>query len=168
MPQCKTCKKKVRDERLAANPLCSRCGEQPHIPCNDWCARCIRVSKGGNEVLVRQPKRKADLHLCCTCHKAPRLEYSRQCQECKNESTRKWNARHIRSRVATPEERKKYNARRLVAYNVAAGKIQKKPCEVCGSELSEAHHHKGYEKEHALDVVWLCKTHHVARHRLTD
>jgi hypothetical protein len=31
----------------------------------------------------------------------------------------------------------------------------------CNETDIEAHHHKGYEPEHILDVVWLCTKHHV-------
>lgn len=44
---------------------------------------------------------------------------------------------------------------------VKRGHITKKPCEVCGAK-AEAHHHD-YSKP--LDVVWLCRKHHMAQHR---
>lgn len=33
-------------------------------------------------------------------------------------------------------------------------------CPKCGKGFPEAHHHKGYEPEYWLDVVWLCKQCH--------
>jgi len=51
-----------------------------------------------------------------------------------------------------------------VAYAVKTGKLIKQPCEVCGTWLVQAHHHNGYDKEHQLDVQWLCVIHHKAVH----
>ncbi len=41
------------------------------------------------------------------------------------------------------------------------GLVTPQPCAVCGAAESEAHH-----EDHALplDVVWLCRAHHKARH----
>jgi len=45
---------------------------------------------------------------------------------------------------------------------VQSGKIVRKPCEVCGIEKTEGHH-DDYTKP--LDVTWLCRLDHCARHR---
>ena len=38
-------------------------------------------------------------------------------------------------------------------------------CEVCGDpECLSAHHHRGYEDAVALDVRWLCRSHHGEAH----
>ena len=44
---------------------------------------------------------------------------------------------------------------------VRTGKIQRKPCQVCGKEKAQGHH-EDYSK--SLDVVWLCTRHHADRH----
>lgn len=44
---------------------------------------------------------------------------------------------------------------------VANGTLTPGPCH-CGKP-GEAHHHRGYE--HPLDVVWLCRRHHIAAHK---
>jgi hypothetical protein len=36
----------------------------------------------------------------------------------------------------------------------------KLPCFICGNLDVSAHHYLGYDKEHALDVLWLCPKHH--------
>jgi hypothetical protein len=41
-------------------------------------------------------------------------------------------------------------------------KLFKTPCIVCGSLKSEAHH-EDYSKP--LEVIWLCRRHHMERHR---
>jgi ribosomal protein S27AE len=54
-----------------------------------------------------------------------------------------------------------------VRREVKAGRLAKSAtCERCGgSEIIQAHHHKGYEPEQWLDVQWLCwRCHFQQRH----
>lgn len=52
----------------------------------------------------------------------------------------------------------KYRARTKLGNEVRSGRVQKKPCEVCGDPKVEAHH-KDYRKP--LNVNWLCRKHHM-------
>lgn len=61
-------------------------------------------------------------------------------------------------------ENEKENARRLVRVLTNKGIIKKCPCIVCGVNEVENHHYKGYEKEHWLDIKWLCRLHHMQEH----
>ncbi len=45
------------------------------------------------------------------------------------------------------------------------GALAREVCRDCGAALTQAHHHKGYEVAHQLDVVWLCPPCHRAEHR---
>lgn len=66
-----------------------------------------------------------------------------------------------RSRTYRFRHPEKYQAR-VIMHNAARdGKIDRRPCMVCGSKKSEAHH-PDYSKP--LDVIWLCKKHHVDIH----
>jgi len=49
-------------------------------------------------------------------------------------------------------------ARRCVSNALRDGRLAKLPCAVCGGKKVEAHH-EDYEKP--LEVIWLCKQHHV-------
>lgn len=60
-----------------------------------------------------------------------------------------------------PEVKFRQQARGAVLYAIHTGKLIKLPCQVCGNPKSEAHHYLGYSKEHRLDVVFLCRAHHV-------
>lgn len=55
----------------------------------------------------------------------------------------------------------KHAARLTVNNAVRYGRLIKKPCEVCFSPDSEAHH-EDYSKP--LDVIWYCPKHHAERH----
>lgn len=69
--------------------------------------------------------------------------------------------------------RMKEKARAVVSSAIRSGLLVVMACEKCGrppssderKQVIEAHHHKGYTMEHALDVQWLCR--HPC-HRLAD
>ena len=52
-------------------------------------------------------------------------------------------------------------ARSAVSNALRDGNLEKQPCEVCGSERSQAHHD---DYSQPLLVTWLCRTHHLERH----
>jgi hypothetical protein len=73
-------------------------------------------------------------------------------------------------RAYNREYRRKYPERHRAGSAVAdalkSGKIQRQEtCAMCGAAPTEAHHHRGYEKEHYLDVIWLCRRCHRAQAR---
>jgi len=55
-------------------------------------------------------------------------------------------------------------AKNKVVNSLKSGKIKKPDkCDKCGAKTPlEAHHHKGYDEEHQLDVQWLCISCHKA------
>lgn len=67
-----------------------------------------------------------------------------------------------RRKEKTPEGRMKKLAQKALHGAVKRGTVKRKPCEVCGSRDSQAHH-DDYSKR--FDVKWLCRRHHMARHR---
>lgn len=67
--------------------------------------------------------------------------------------------RQKRWQLAHPEARKAHLA---VAAAVRAGRITRQPCQECGHPRTDAHHQNYGEP---LSVEWLCRRHHVARHR---
>ncbi len=56
----------------------------------------------------------------------------------------------------------KYKARVALYNAIYLGNVERKPCEVCGSNKVHGHH-EDYSKP--LDVKWLCVEHHTDRHR---
>ena len=60
-------------------------------------------------------------------------------------------------------ERDQARARMAVWYALRTSALIQVPCVECGAK-SEAHHHRGYDADHVLDVVWLCRPHHAAAH----
>ena len=57
----------------------------------------------------------------------------------------------------------RYAAHLAVAVALRDGRLERQPCEVCGSTENVDAHHPRYDRP--LDVQWLCRTHHVRLHR---
>lgn len=74
------------------------------------------------------------------------------------EARRRWKARNI------PRVRAHNRVLERVRRAVRRGFLAKHPC-FCGEPRVQAHHPRGYEPPHDLDVVWLCSTHHAKEHR---
>lgn len=55
----------------------------------------------------------------------------------------------------------RFRVEQRVRYAIKTGRLTRLPCGVCGNPKSEAHH-EDYSKP--LDVVWLCRKHHIERH----
>ncbi len=79
---------------------------------------------------------------CVPCHTA-RLRANRQ--------------RYPSHGRQTPEQKA---ARAAVKRAIKNGDLVRTPCRDCGAEPAQAHHHKGYAPEHAIDVVFLCQRCH--------
>ena len=124
----------------------------------------------------RKKNRKKEFYLS-------RNRYSPYCKECwkqitriqklKNYDPKKARKRYER-RKAKPgffkEEHEKfkklypekYKARYTLRNAVRYGKIKKAPCMMCGDKKAHGHH-EDYTKP--LDVIWLCRKHHMEIHR---
>jgi hypothetical protein len=87
--------------------------------------------------------------------------------ELKAEIMKKWRLTHMelirktRKRYRN-DNPKKTKIRHMTEWAIASGKIQKHPCDICGSEKSEVHH-KTYDDP--FNVLWLCRRHHVDIHK---
>mgnify|MGYP001588328844 CR=1 FL=1 len=55
-------------------------------------------------------------------------------------------------------------ARYAVRRGIEKGEIKRKNCEICMESDTSTHHYLGYEKEHWLDIQWLCRRHHILEH----
>lgn len=106
------------------------------------------------------------LNKCKECVKAQVRSYSRSSKgrasdkrRQQTENRRKWQTEYTRKkRRANPEA---YKARTALNNAVRDGRIQKKPCEVCG-ELKVQAHHDDYSRP--LHVRWLCGKCHRSIH----
>jgi hypothetical protein len=110
---------------------------------------------------------------CIECMRA----YSRRWQQANPERYKASLKRWHETNANTPEARAfkvrymqahnkrhpdQYAARLAVTKAIQRGDLIRQPCRECGDPNSQAHHHKGYQPEHWLDVVFLCRVHHRA------
>ena len=87
------------------------------------------------------------------------------CKKCYYLKDKESSAYRARRRRDFQKRRDKNKIYKSVAYKVLRGDIKKSPCVICG-ELKVEGHHNDYSKP--LDVVWLCKEHHVWLHRIEN
>jgi hypothetical protein len=91
------------------------------------------------------PRDRASSSTCRACHAA----YMR--------------ARRPKYSELTEEQRRKNICRSLAHYYLKRGKIERRPCERCGSPNSQIHH---ADYSQPLEVTWLCRPCHLAMHRI--
>lgn len=106
------------------------------------------------------PKREYSNSGRCSACKEKRDGARRYCNRCHAEYMRNHRPRHS---ALSEEARMRSNARAYLNVYIKRGKVRRERC-FCG-EPAEAHH-EDYSKP--LDVIWLCRAHHLARHRATD
>lgn len=128
------------------------------------CRRCLQ-EKDLSEFYKHPQMYDGFLNVCKACIRSRVSDYSQTEKGRLTEQRRnqKDGRREYRKQKLI-EYRNKFRQRSLahskVQYALRAGKLIKKPCGVCGSEKSEAHH-EDYDKP--LDVMWLCRIHHRQR-----
>lgn len=97
-------------------------------------------------------------------------EYGRERQRAyhkawlKTEAGRRHRARRQRRYdAANPEKRAAHGA---VKRALKRGDMHRQPCRECGTIANVHAHHEDYSRP--LDVVWLCRKHHMERHQQCD
>jgi protein-arginine kinase activator protein McsA len=84
------------------------------------------------------------------------------CRTCDSKRAAEWQAanrdRHNATTAAYVQRNREKDAAKSAVWQAKRrGQLEQQPCEVCGSEDSQAHH-DDYTRR--LDVRWLCPTHH--------
>lgn len=82
----------------------------------------------------------------------------RYCKECHNKHARENRKKY---KEYTTEQKLKADCRTKTKLAIKRGKLIKQPCQICGEIEVEAHH-QDYNKP--LEVVWLCREHHLELH----
>jgi hypothetical protein len=141
--------------------ICSKCQTRESLPYHAYCREC-RIAYRKENPETRHPyiRHTPFPETCAKCGQHPTANNSYWCQLCKNESTRQWARRNPNWKNSTPERRQKNLARALVNGRLDRGQLLKLACFICDEKEVTAHHYLGYDKEHALDIIWLCNQHH--------
>lgn len=149
--------------------------------------RVCSGEKPAGEFYPRQLRKCGQVGECMECTKARvrdnrarRVEYYRQYDADRFQNDPRVKARHARYKKTDGGKASYRRARQkwldhnpdkraahvLVGNALRSGKIEKaSECECCGAkDVRLEGHHEDYSKP--LDVVWLCRSCHVARHRV--
>jgi len=126
------------------------------------CSRC-KVEKPLTVEFFRRDSAKNQWfkYRCKQCQ-ADELTPEQKAQ--KNIRSKSW-ASHLNK---SSESKQKHQAVKNAWAKLQHGTLVKpNQCSRCGSNHRvEGHHHKGYDKEHQYDVVWLCRKCHALIHSL--
>lgn len=142
---------------------CAICHIEPRLPYHCYCQKCRQEYRDSKRTkpkkFARRPNRTDGL--CPECGLRPKQEYHGYCRKCANNKHKEWIKKQGGqwAYYTRRGSRHKLVARAYVNHLRQRGKIQKKPCEVCGKLETEAHHNS---YENALDIRWLCEEHHDA------
>lgn len=82
------------------------------------------------------------------------------CHACHAKYMRKTRPKH---RDLPKQARRRANARAYANVYLRRGKIEKKPCKICGTEERVEMHHCDYSKP--LEIEWFCRPCHLEIHR---
>lgn len=99
---------------------------------------------------------------------------SLRCRNCHNVMSRDWFSRNKEKRVQKTSAWRSAHPNRNRAHKIVASALErgelKKPAACCRCGSSKAKridaHHDDYDKP--LDVMWLCRSCHIARHKMLD
>lgn len=98
---------------------------------------------------------------CSKCNKPledNRYGKYRYCLSCHNEWSRLYRKKYSQK---SDIQKKKSNCRSYANVYQKRGKLIKKNCLICNSEISEKHH-ENYDKP--LEIIWLCRNCHIKLH----
>lgn len=133
-------------------------------PTTKTCFKC-KVEKPITEFYVHPQMGDGRLNKCKACTKADVSENYRANLEHYVEYERSRSKRPERKMMVTEYVKRRPKHKRAANYAVSNairdGRLTRMPCEICGSEKSEAHH-DDYTKP--LEVRWLCRKHHLEHH----
>lgn len=145
------------------------------------CQRLYRVSAGLQKPAdwVRKTEDKAAYHRQWRQENKDKVqEYERKKKYNPEKEARKYERKMKRLKgdsyvvgnpanrlVGMPSElvKARRRAREYARRAIARGRLVRLPCEVCGHEVSEAHHP---DYSQPLSVVWLCQPHHKEVHAM--
>lgn len=134
------------------------------------CKKCGK-SKSIDEYYIHKGMADGHLSFCKECVRERVSAYGktprgRAVDRKRNQKMARILKRREYCRTQGKKWKKKRRAQSTLKRAVYAGKVEKKPCEVCGTTEWVEGHHSDYNKP--LDVMWLCSLHHKEWHRNND
>lgn len=137
------------------------------------CPRC-GVAKPASEMHKKSRAGEmvqANVRCCKACeHAAFERRYADATKRGAMQSaSRKWKSANPGRHAALARAYRRRHPEKIVAQNqlnyaVKVGRIQRQPCEACGSTERIHAHHRSYRPEDWLNVRWLCFSCHAVEH----
>jgi len=166
-PQCRTCKleywKKNREHELARNKQWKKNNtERVRESSKKWKKENPEKVKKYKAADYQKHKEKRDKSAREYLKKYPekKKEYAKKSRE--KETFKEW--RRAWDRAQEYHKTLEQKARKVVCYAVKNGSLTKPTtCSECQNEGKVEAHHADYEKP--LEVVWLCRKCHMAKHK---
>ena len=160
---------------------CIRCGKEKPLDmfyrnCDrkdgrlERCKACVQEYERSSSGVARRKKwQRSNKGQLARVRNKPTPEHARELTQKYRETDKgkKTDTKyHARYKGKHP---KRIQAGTAVMHAIQSGKIVKpSTCEICGCEHYYIHgHHKSYEPEHWLDVVWVCPSCHKKIHNAT-
>ena len=86
-----------------------------------------------------------------------------------NRASKNWKLKHPERHAELAREYRKRHPEKIIAQNrlnyaIRMGRIQRKPCEVCGSTGKVHAHHASYDPKDWYNVHWFCYVCHKLEH----
>lgn len=136
--------------------ICDNCQEESVYYAKELCRNCYR--KYNHESQKYWEKAKKDKNLMgkmrekAKRHYFNKLKGTEEYKEKRREAQKKWYKKN----------KYKRRAHKIARKALLAGRIKKDNCDICNGKETEMHH-EDYSKP--LDIIWLCKNCHMAKHR---
>ena len=151
LTRCKVCQRISEKKGRVNNRLLN---SQVQVLISRKCYKC-KLEKPLEEFQSDLGKKFGRSHMCLECGNKKYVEIS-------PDKKAKMVARRKEILKTNPVAFKKQKARDEFRKAVQSGRVKRLPCEVCGNPKTDGHH-EDYGKP--LDVAWLCRNHHMERHR---
>lgn len=146
--------------------ICKECGHAGPVESDFYsghskCKPCVRARVRANRAANIERVREYDRNRPNAKERSKRSVKSNREKYHKDPAFKaKCLAGSLKWRSSNQQKRK---AHVIVGHAIRAGKLKPLPCEICRSTENVDAHHEDYR--FPLDVRWLCKKHHMARHR---
>ena len=121
------------------------------------CSRCgVMPSPSGDNFHKDRARGSGFASYCIECTRIRNAQWGKNNHKKRRETASEWRRRN-------PSYRHQYlKSHSVLNGSIAAGKLSRGPCVICGTSKTEGHH-PDYGKP--LNVIWLCKKHHTELHQ---
>lgn len=124
-----------------------------------------------DKVLASGPREEWNLRRCKDCAHADYVSAYQKPKRRKalNASSRNWKRNNPERHAQLAREYRARNPEKIIAQNrlnyaIRKGRVQRLPCEVCGSAEKVHAHHVSYDPKDWYNVRWLCVVCHEIEH----